>query len=178
MPWTSSPSPLPSFPGRQPSQRQRVGGSPAAGRATYPLLWIVFIAQPLEMAPVAARCSSRPAGMEADARATQHEPETRATQAHPPEFASRSAWARLSQSEEDPAPPDQERLPFSGLGSRAAELIVQSIDPRGGPSYEQRERSGRRYARMAFSPPFGASRMSKSAVFAVGVFIQALGAVH
>jgi hypothetical protein len=69
-------------------------------------------------------------------------------------------------------------LPSSGLGSLAAELIVQSIDPRGGPLYEHRERSVRRYARMAFSPPCGASRMSKSAVFAVGVFILALGAVH
>jgi hypothetical protein len=30
--------------------------------------------------------------------------------------------------EENPAPPDQDRLPSSGLGSLAAELIVQSID--------------------------------------------------
>jgi hypothetical protein len=32
-------------------------------------------------------------------------------------------------SEKDPAPTDQDRLPSSGLGSRAAELIVQSIYP-------------------------------------------------
>ena len=43
--------------------------------------------------------------------------------------ASAGRHHQCCRSEEDPAPPDQDRLPSSGLGSRAAELIVQSIYP-------------------------------------------------
>jgi len=49
----------------------------------------------MEMAPVAARCSSRPAGMEADARQDSMKPISEPPTRTLPESASRSAWARL-----------------------------------------------------------------------------------
>ena len=184
--------------------------SPAA-RATYPLLWIVFIAQPMEMASVAARCRSRPAGMEAAARTRKHAPHTRPIHAHPPRIRPTLPWAaavsqetagarmgtadrpsvrgqpvglsplrignaragrhhRGRRGEEDPSPPDQDWLPASWPGSLAVELIVQSIDPQGGPLYEQKKRSVRRYARMAFSPPLRGVSQVKKPVFRPGRF--------
>jgi hypothetical protein len=104
----------------------------AAGPATYPLLWIVFVAQPMEMAPVAARGSSRPTGMEVHTRARQHEPETRATQAYTPRMrltfrmgAADRSGVRGQSHRRQLAAKRTARARWSVL---AAELIVQSID--------------------------------------------------
>jgi len=53
--------------------------------------------------------------------------------------------------------------------------LIRNLD---GSWFAQRKRSVRRYAPMAFLPTCGASGKSKSAVFAGGVFILALGAMH